>query len=199
MAMGIRSIQFIADSLPVKARIQLVHALVLSHMNYASVLYNDIKFSNKVKLDTQLKWAVRVCFGIAPRETCSKFQTDARILNAENQRQYFTLCKFFPIVYQTSKAFPNNSFPNFTSEMNNRTQKIRCLKYNKNIYKNSFLRTATNYWNNLPQALTDNTAEYKSFQYTLKNYLLEKQRMELGLTMSTRNTWRGFKITFDNG
>ena len=126
-----------AHAIPIKARIHIVHALVLSHMNYASVLYNDITFQNKAKLETQLKWAIRVCFDIAARTSCSKMQADARILNADMLRQYFTLCKFSSFISNTSKAFPDsNSFPNFSVSMNPRTKKLRSIKFKKNVYKN---------------------------------------------------------------
>ena len=198
MAMGIRSIRFIAHAIPIQARIQLVHALVLSHMNYASVLYNDITLHNRAKLDTQLKWAIRVCFGIAPRTSCSKIQTDARILNADKLRQYFTLCKFSTLVSNNTKAFPNKSFPNFSVSINNRTQKFQSLKYKKNVYKNSFLRSAITHWNVLPQDITVKCANYRVFKSKLKQHLLDIQRRELDLTLSTRNTWRDFQINYGN-
>ena len=42
MAMGICSIQFIAHAIPIRAKIQFVHALVHSHINYALVVYKAL-------------------------------------------------------------------------------------------------------------------------------------------------------------
>ena len=41
-AMGIQAIRCVVGSIPLQARIQLVHALVISHLSYGCVLYNGI-------------------------------------------------------------------------------------------------------------------------------------------------------------
>lgn len=197
MAAGIMSIRFLGRMIPLKARLQLMHAIVLSHLNYASVLFTGINNINKGKLDKQLKWAVRVCFELPHHATVSNVLTNAMILNSDNTRQYFLLCKFSSIITLTAKAFATSGFPHFNYHSNNRTGKYPAIPFKKDIFKNSFIRSAISAWNNLPRTIRDTAKNYKYFKKKIKIHLLEIQRSQQDYSISTRNTWRDFRISHD--
>ena len=55
MAIGINALKFIAGQIPLNARIQILNALVVSHLSYANVLLNRISQFNKNKLEKTTK------------------------------------------------------------------------------------------------------------------------------------------------
>ena len=125
--------------------------------------------------------------------SCSKMQTDARVMNADKLRQYFTLCKFYSIHRQTSKPFSMLPFPSYTGKGNMRTGKLNVLRCKKNVLQNSFLNSAIKFYNELPANLRKEDNSYTKFKKQLFAHLFEKQSYEPGIRV--RNTWRGFKIS----
>ena len=61
ISMGILTIRYINTKIPLKARIQLLRALVISQLQYACVLYNGISQENKNKLERELNWGMQLC------------------------------------------------------------------------------------------------------------------------------------------
>ena len=192
MAIGIQSIRHIAEFIPVTARMQLVHALVLSHLKYACILYNSLSCRSNTKLQRQLNWALRVCFQVPRYTSGSQLHVMARMINFDHIVIYSTLCKFSRLATNSSRPFQNLVFPNFTNERNTRTGTILTVKYKKCIYKNSFLRNAIEHWNTLPKHIQNKSLNYMVFKLWLQNHLLLKQCSEAGINVKT--VWKGFKI-----
>ena len=112
MAMGIQSIKYLTTYVPQKARLQLLHALVICHLNYSALLLNGVSQRNKDKLEKQLNWGIRVCFNVSRRTGTSDLKIKARVLNTDFHRKYFTLNKFYAIYSGISKPFCDVHFPN---------------------------------------------------------------------------------------
>ena len=61
MACGIETIYSVRDLFPEKTRSLLLNALVISHLQYSSVLLNGIIENLLTTLEKQLSWAVKAC------------------------------------------------------------------------------------------------------------------------------------------
>jgi hypothetical protein len=105
MAVGIKALNCISSSIPLKSRIQLLHAIVMSHYNYSSMLLLGISSTSQNKLEKQLNWALRVCFNAQRRTNCDQFKKKANILNLEYQKYYFSLRKFSYILHGKCMPF----------------------------------------------------------------------------------------------
>ena len=156
-------------------------------------MLNGISTDSKKKLETQLNWGLRVCFKTDRYAHCNELRHRAKLLNADIQREYFTLCKFASIVSCLSIPF-RNGFPNFSGRTNARSELLHTVKYRKQIFKESFLINATNFWNKLPRNIRDVKNEPKKFKKWLKNYLLIRQNNTCHIR--NFNTWNanGFQI-----
>ena len=62
MACSIKTIYYVRDFPPEKTRLFLLNALVISHLQYSSVLLNGISQSLISTLEKQLNWGVKACF-----------------------------------------------------------------------------------------------------------------------------------------
>ena len=61
MACGIKTLQSIKNPLPVKTRLLITHALVVSHLHYPAILLSGISAKLMISLEKQLSWAVKTC------------------------------------------------------------------------------------------------------------------------------------------
>ena len=62
MACGIKTLQSIKKPLPVKNRLLIMHALVISHLHYPAILLSGISANLMISLEKkQLSWAVKSC------------------------------------------------------------------------------------------------------------------------------------------
>ena len=59
LACEIKTLQSIKKSLPVKTRLLIMNALVISHLHYPAILLNGISANLMVSLEKQLSWAVK--------------------------------------------------------------------------------------------------------------------------------------------
>jgi hypothetical protein len=190
--MGIKSIRHIYSKVPLTARIQLLHALVLSHLNYASVLLNGISQCNKDKLEKQLNWGIRVCYGVPARTNCDELKLRAGILNTEQLRKYFSLNKFAAIYTHTSMPFCNIQFPNFYLTEHKRTGRLSKKKFKKKVYENSFLNNAISFWNDVPGQIKIKAGNHKVFKkWSMNHMLVEQCKLP---SWRIQNTWRGHNI-----
>ena len=62
MAVGIKVMYSIRNSVSEKTRITLLNALVLSHLHYSIILLIGIQSSLILTLNKQLNWALKACF-----------------------------------------------------------------------------------------------------------------------------------------
>ena len=193
MAMGIITIWYISSKIPLKARIQLLRALVISQLQYACVLYNAISQENKTKLERQLNWGVRVCYGISRSANCDELKLKNGILNTAYQRDYFTLIKFATLYAKTSAPFSILKFPNFIIKENTRTGTITKIKFSKSVFQQSFINNAIHVWNTLPAEIKSKAEQLRNFKKIIKKYLIVQQCSSLRWNL--QNTWRNHGVT----
>ena len=59
MATAIRSIYLIRYRLPLKARLMLFKSLVLSHLKFSALFFQNLKFSEKQRINRQINWGIK--------------------------------------------------------------------------------------------------------------------------------------------
>ena len=62
MATAIRSIYHIRYRLPLKARFMLFKSLVLSHLTFSALFFQNLKFSEMQRINRQINWGIKVCY-----------------------------------------------------------------------------------------------------------------------------------------
>ena len=62
MVCSIKTIYYVRDFLPEKSRFFLLNALVISHLQYSSVILNGISQNLISTLEKQLNWRIKACF-----------------------------------------------------------------------------------------------------------------------------------------
>ena len=62
MATAISSIYLIRYQLPLKARMMLFKSLVLSHLTFSALFFQNLKFSAMQRINRQINWGIKVCY-----------------------------------------------------------------------------------------------------------------------------------------
>ena len=151
MAVGIKTISMIRDKIPLKSRLLLLHSLVISHVNYASILFTGLNQTLLHKLETQLNWGLRVCYFKRKSHSATELKINTSILPIRTQIELHVLLNFWKLIHSRWVPFKMLSFPHYSLTTNERTGQLRSLIYSKGaIHKNCFLSTAIRLWNDLP-------------------------------------------------
>ena len=75
MACGIKTLQSIKKPLPVKTRLLIMHALVISHLHYPAILLSRISANLMISMEKQLSWAIKkTCCNRAKYDSSSDFK-----------------------------------------------------------------------------------------------------------------------------
>ena len=70
----------IIKPLPVKTRLLIMHALVISHLHYPAILFIGISANLMISLEKQLSWAVKTCCDRAKYDSSSDLKLKHTIL-----------------------------------------------------------------------------------------------------------------------
>ena len=97
MACGIITLQSIKKPLPVKTRLLIMHALVISHLHYPAILLSGISANLMISLEKQLSWAVKTCCDCAKYDSSSDLKLEHNILPVTMFLDYKILCHFWKI------------------------------------------------------------------------------------------------------
>ena len=60
MATAIRSIYIIYFQLPLKARLLLFKSVVLSHLTFSALFFQNLNFSAMQRINEQINWGIKV-------------------------------------------------------------------------------------------------------------------------------------------
>ena len=80
MACGIKTLQSIKKPLPVKTRLLIMHALVISHLHYPAIVLKGRSANLMISLEKQLSWAVKTCCDRAKHDSSSDLKQKHNIL-----------------------------------------------------------------------------------------------------------------------
>ena len=155
MSAGIRTIEIVRRTIPLKSRIALLKALVLSHLQYSMNLLTSITEIQKKQIIKQIKWGMRVCVFKRKRETAFPHQASHKLLPFELLLEKSCLLYYQKYFLNLLPAFKDQvKLPNINCTVNKRT-KIRKLYSNagSKILKDSFAFFTIRKFNALPLAL----------------------------------------------
>ena len=62
MATAIRSIYLMRYQLTLKARLMLYKSLVLFHLTFSALCFQNLNFSAMLRINRQINWGIKVCY-----------------------------------------------------------------------------------------------------------------------------------------
>ena len=83
MATAIRSIYLIRYQLPLNARLMLFKSLVLSHLTFSALFFQNLNFSAMQRTNWQINWGIKVCYMRKKFERSRDLLVKSDILPAE--------------------------------------------------------------------------------------------------------------------
>ena len=83
MATAIRSIYFLRYQLPLEARLMLFKYLVLSHLTFSALFFQNLNFSAMQRINRQINWGIKVCYMRKKFERSTDLLVKSDILPAE--------------------------------------------------------------------------------------------------------------------
>ena len=126
MACGIKTLYSIRDLFPEKIRILLLNALVVSQLQYSSVLLNGTAQNLKTTLEKQLNWGRKAIFYKNKFESSSDLKIDYKILSVQSLLDLKMNCYFWKWKNHFLPAYTGNeTFLPIRITENERTEKTR--------------------------------------------------------------------------
>ena len=83
MATAIRSIYLLRYQLPLEARLMLFKSLVLSHLTFTALFFQNLNFSAMQRINRQINWGIKVCYLREKFERSTDLLVKSDILPAE--------------------------------------------------------------------------------------------------------------------
>ena len=83
MATAIRSIYLLRYQFPLKARLMLLKSLVISHLTFSALIFQNLSFSAMQRNNRQIKWGIKVCYMRKKFERSTDLLVKSDILPAE--------------------------------------------------------------------------------------------------------------------
>ena len=174
MATAIRSMYFLRYQLPLEAQLMLFKSLVLSHLTFSALFFQNLNFSAMQRINRQISWGIKVCFMRKKFERSTDLLVKSDILPAEILVSQMSVSKLRNDI-SLLKTHGTGSFclsGNVLVRKNNRTEQLIFLRSSsRSIQKRSIQK-----WNKLPLDVRTIRAKSK-FKRMLKQHL--HQQFEL--------------------
>ena len=167
MACGIRSIYLIRHQIPLYARIMLFKSLVLSHLTYAGIFFQNLNEKDISRLNKQINWGIKVCYMRRKFDRARDLLIKSKILPAELYITQISLMKFWTDINRTK----NNTIHGlFNIQRNERTKKIKTYKSKTKLGDKSLIKKSIQKWNKLSLDIKTTKTSH-SFRKKLKEFL----------------------------
>ena len=98
MALAIRSIYLVHNQIPLKARINLIRSLVLSHLEFSAIFFQSLPSYSIDRINKQIRWGTKVCFFRTKYDSAHKLLLENKILPAELQIAKTSINRLFDLV-----------------------------------------------------------------------------------------------------
>ena len=158
MACGIKTLQSLKKPLPVKTRLLIMNALVISHLHYPAILLSGISANLVISLEKLLNWAVKTCCDHAKYDSSSDLKLKLNILPVTMFLDYKILCHFWKIQHRILPAYNNIEYDNHQIDISKRNKKLDFGdRYNGQYIENSFFKKSVIIWNKA----TDDEVNFK--------------------------------------
>ena len=193
MASAIRSLYLVRYQVPLKTRINLFKSLVLSHLDFNAIFFQNLPSYSIDRINKQINWGIKVCFMKTKYDTARDLLLETKILPAELQITRVSLNRFFNILQQTRNR-PNKHFrflENVPIIVNKRTQNLFLEQKCKSKWSNgSIVRNFIRKWNTLPITIRKETSKTKFKQKVTAEMLKRHERVPIDRRVA------GFKHIF---
>ena len=152
MAHAIRSIYLIRHQVPLNARILLLKSLVLSHLSFSEIVFQNLSAKKLKRLNRQINGAIKVCFLRKKYDKARDLLIQTKTLPAELITAKMSLIKFR---YDIARPENSENFHGYLSlHQNTRTKPFKIRQNAKTSFgMNSSFRQCLQKWNKLPQWL----------------------------------------------
>ena len=197
MSCGIKTLQSIKKPLPVKTRLLIMHALVISHLHYPAILLSGISANLMISLEKQLSWAVKTCCDRAKYNSSSDLKLKHNILPVTMFLDYKILCHFWKIQYQLLPAYYNIEYDNHQIDINTRTKNLYFGdRYNGQYIENSFFKKSVIIWNKITDDKVNfkDIVTYRKAKIKFKNYYLLLFKEDPSVATHGKVSWKSFKF-----
>ena len=165
MASAIRSLYFVHYQVPLKTTINRFRLLVLSHLDFGAVFFQNLPSYSIDRINKQINWGIKVCFMKTKYDTARDLLLETKILPAELQRTRVSLNRFFNILQQMRNR-SNKHFRflvNVPIIANKRIHNLLLEQKCKSKCKSngSIVRILIRKWNTLPITIRKETSKTK--------------------------------------
>ena len=153
IACGIKAVYAILDFFPIKTRLLLLNASVLSHLYYPAILLSGISENLLTRLEKQLNWGVKECFNRSKHDHSSDLKINYNILPV----RYFLDIEAINYYWK----FKNLMIPAFKGKtvlpiakirrQNRKNEEYFDLRTNSEFLQKYFFKRVTSLWNTLPE------------------------------------------------
>ena len=174
MATAIRSIYLIRYRLPLKARLMLFKSLVLSHLTFSALFFQNLNFSEMQRINRQINWAIKVCYMRKKFERSTDLLVKSNNLPAELLISQMSVSKLKNDI-SLLKSDGTESFSlsgNYLVRKNNRTEQLILLRSSsRSLQKRSIQK-----WNKLSREVRTIRSRSK-FKRMLKQHVLQQFKL----------------------
>ena len=174
MATAIWSIYLLSYQLPLEARLMLFKSLVLSHLTFTALFFQNLNFSAMQRINRQINWVIKVCYMRKKFERSTDLLVKYDILPAELLISQMSVSKLRNDI-SLLKTHGTESFclsGNVLVRKNNRTEQLILLRSSsRSIQKRSIQK-----WNKLPRDVRTIRSKSK-FKRMLKQHLLQQFKL----------------------
>ena len=178
---------------PLKTRINLFKSLVLSHLDFSAIFFQNLPSYSIDRINKQINWGIKVCFMKTKYDTARDLLLETKILPAELQITRVSLNRFFNILQQTRNR-SNKHFrflENVPIIVNKRTHNLFLEQKCKSKWSNgSIVRNFIRKWNTLPITIRKETSKTKFKQKVTAEMLKRHERVPIDRRVA------GFKHIF---
>ena len=172
MAHALSAIYLIRHQVPLNARIVLLKSLLLSHLSFSAIFFQNLSAKNLKRLNRQINWGIKVCFLRKKYDKARDLLIQTKTLPAEIIIAKMSLIKFH---YNIPRPENSENFHRYLSlYQNTRTKQSKIRQNAKTSFgMNSIVRQCVQKWNKLPHWLWLAKNE-NVFKKTLNDFLLSK-------------------------
>ena len=174
MATAIRSIYLLRYQLPLKSRLMLFKSLVLSHLTFSALFFQNLNFSAMQRINRQINWGTKSCYMRKKFGRSTDLLVKSDLLTAELLRSQMSVSKLRNDI-SLLKSDGTESFflsGNVLVRKNNRTEQLILLRSSsRSLQKRSIQK-----WNKLPREVRTIRSRSK-FKRMLKQHLLQQFKL----------------------
>ena len=187
----------IIKPLPVKTRLLIMHALVISHLHYPAILLIGISANLMISLEKQLSWAVKTCCDQAKYDSSSDLKLKHTILPVTMFLDYKILCLFWKIQHQLLPAYYIIEYDNHQIDINTRNKKLYFGdRYNGQYIESSCFKKSVIIWNKLTDDKVNfkDIVTYRKAKIKFNNYYLLLFKEDPSVATHGKVSWKSFKF-----